>query len=598
MSNATKVSINNLPQYLYHGSAFKQKQLMPAFKRTGILESWDYTETNEYLYLTSNKQSAIGLGFMSALAKRYDLQRVILTDNHFNIVIRNTNTVINKEDIYSLEVYLYTVKPKLDHWLKNKNDHNQMRTEYKTSATLTDEIISYERIDLRMWLKDKTFNFQNLQGLKKTAITLENLKEKGRFAAWYNLQSKEVQDNSTEVTNVTIGQSYMLHIDKNPIPVFWPMLPKSAQDSENVTTPRITVSPHLLGCLVGYDSPGSLLSRSHEDLFKGTDPEAIKEDDAFRGGYLIHALDFKHALRTNDKLAPSSTASDEHWLVTYDEETKEYPSRLVGKVFLTNLNLTPMSGQGPKAEIVMQVEVFDEQGFNFNTDIFLKKGYHQIRFVWLDDKKASIHNVTDLYVEEIPEEVYKEDKRLHATNLHYADDNLENINTLKSISSNSKAKQLSSLHGPKVLYAIGRNPQATDLPLQGTRNSFGLDGWCSRDEALQEGLKLVVTQYEAMLGVGRNNGTSGGLNINYSEVRSFDPPVLTQEFFYLHTLEANASDGWGKADSLVSPKHGKYRTDTPLNATRIMSSERILASDVTKGVPVGFTLTTEASRIW
>jgi len=52
---------------LFHGSGFDQSELMPGFYRSGNLVKWDETESNMFLYTTTEREVAIGQGFASTV---------------------------------------------------------------------------------------------------------------------------------------------------------------------------------------------------------------------------------------------------------------------------------------------------------------------------------------------------------------------------------------------------------------------------------------------------------------------------------------------------------------------------------------------------
>ena len=76
------------PSVLYHGSLYKQNELMPGFKRSGKLVQWDGIENNTYLYATTDQLEAISLGLGSALEKELDSRRFATFDNNIVVYIR------------------------------------------------------------------------------------------------------------------------------------------------------------------------------------------------------------------------------------------------------------------------------------------------------------------------------------------------------------------------------------------------------------------------------------------------------------------------------------------------------------------------------
>lgn len=140
-----------LPKTLYHGSMYKQTELMPGYKRSGKLQTWDGVESNLHLYVSSSKSEAELLGVGSAAEKVFDTNRFIEIDGNIWLF---TNQPIKLEDVLKLEVYIYTIPYKAtDGWEKNKNPYNNIDTEYTTRNTVTG--ITVQPIDIRKLLAGK-----------------------------------------------------------------------------------------------------------------------------------------------------------------------------------------------------------------------------------------------------------------------------------------------------------------------------------------------------------------------------------------------------------------------------------------------------------
>lgn len=139
-----------LPQYLYHGSLFEQKELMPGFKRSGKIVKWDQTESNVYLYATGVEDTAIELGFASAIEKIFDVTHFRCQGNRIEI---ETSAPITKAALANVVVYLYKIAYKEDdNWKKNDNKNNGMTTEYKTHKDIY-AIERCEKVDITKWLQ-------------------------------------------------------------------------------------------------------------------------------------------------------------------------------------------------------------------------------------------------------------------------------------------------------------------------------------------------------------------------------------------------------------------------------------------------------------
>lgn len=142
-----------VPETLYHGSLYKQSELMPGFKRSGKLVHWDGVESNQYLYVTSDKPEAVSLGFGSALEKTLNSRRYTTFDD--NIVIYFAKELPKLETIYTLKFYVYTIATQEEHtWVKNTNPLNNIDTEWITQNTIR-HIKRCETVDVKKWLSTK-----------------------------------------------------------------------------------------------------------------------------------------------------------------------------------------------------------------------------------------------------------------------------------------------------------------------------------------------------------------------------------------------------------------------------------------------------------
>lgn len=142
-----------LPTHLYHGSAYLHHELMPGYARSGKLVKWDETESNEWLYATTNMRSAQLLGLASAVEKHYLLNHFKIHDEGITFVVEGN--ALTYANLKGLGVFLYTLVPRQqDGWVKNNNEHNNLDTEWKTKATIRDGIKSAQRLDLGKWLDE------------------------------------------------------------------------------------------------------------------------------------------------------------------------------------------------------------------------------------------------------------------------------------------------------------------------------------------------------------------------------------------------------------------------------------------------------------
>lgn len=155
---------------LYHGSLYEQSELMPGFKHTGKVVYWDGgIESNKWLYATSVKDEAIRLGLGSALEKTFETDRFSYVDDLFFIW---NDKPFNKQQIYNLKIYLYTIPFNPEVWVKNDNPYNQIDTEWVTQQTVVPS--ARQQIALEQYLRGKTFIITNHHDLDVSPMELVN----------------------------------------------------------------------------------------------------------------------------------------------------------------------------------------------------------------------------------------------------------------------------------------------------------------------------------------------------------------------------------------------------------------------------------------
>lgn len=139
-----------LPKTLYHGSSFLETDyLLPGFYHSKKLIRWDETESNLYLYATTDKEEAVMLGFASAIEKKFKLNHFKRTETE---IIIETPSKISVKDLDDLDVYVYKITPKeKDTWVKNKNERNGLDSEWKTVRKI--KFSDQEKVAVGSWLK-------------------------------------------------------------------------------------------------------------------------------------------------------------------------------------------------------------------------------------------------------------------------------------------------------------------------------------------------------------------------------------------------------------------------------------------------------------
>lgn len=141
---------NPLPAVLWHGSAYATDILKPGFLWSKKHVEWDSGESNHYLYATTERESAIALGFGSAIEKRHLLDRFQVDEKTKTLVIFSPRKLTHY-DLEQLQVWLYELHPQnSEQWVYNHNQTNKIDTEYKTHRIVP--FARREQIDLKIWL--------------------------------------------------------------------------------------------------------------------------------------------------------------------------------------------------------------------------------------------------------------------------------------------------------------------------------------------------------------------------------------------------------------------------------------------------------------
>ena len=150
-----------LPSKLFHGSAYNDRVLKPGFEHTGIEVHWDETESNRFLYATTDKESAIGLGWASSIEKSFELDRFQIEGDTLTIQLSPKHQSVTLRELLECPVFLYTFKPKAEeHWELVGNKVNNFHVEYKTKTTIkiTTTVV---RVNLRAWLRIKNIHLNS-----------------------------------------------------------------------------------------------------------------------------------------------------------------------------------------------------------------------------------------------------------------------------------------------------------------------------------------------------------------------------------------------------------------------------------------------------
>ena len=210
--------------------------------------------------------------------------------------------------------------------------------------------------------------------------------------------SEEVKKNTIVVNSHDIQTPYLLHISGEKNPKYIPRIGHRQGHSEDRTMPRVTASTCLTGCMVGYAS--MLQDFLDQNILTGKGH--LKD---WKGGFYIHKLPFEYCLKPNKKLVYDADRSNEHWLVTYDENTRQFDSSLIGRIVYDKVTLEPVTG-GYAVYFSFFIELKEAASLD-NTTLY-DPGYYAGVFKF--DRNTSYKNAS-LSFEEVTRDMYLNRKR-------------------------------------------------------------------------------------------------------------------------------------------------------------------------------------------
>lgn len=233
-------------------------------------------------------------------------------------------------------------------------------------------------------------------------------KDVGPMADLFNVLNDKVKRNVRVLTPEDIGQGYLLHISTNPkLKTMTPIIGRRQAKTEDRSVPRITTTPTLLGCMIGY-------AKLDEDFMQG------HREKSYLGGFIIYALNYEAALVPNEKLVFDAERSGETWLVQYSPETAKYEPIEIGKGFCRSIRYVAKNKEYPDGEAEFFVEINKADGIRFSKNHHLSPGY------WRLSGPSDLYNTdwredSNWKVESINKMTYLENKRASADMLSFTE---------------------------------------------------------------------------------------------------------------------------------------------------------------------------------
>lgn len=156
----------------------------------------------------------------------------------------------------------------------------------------------------------------------------------------------------------------LYHISTNTkIAKFVPCISKRTMDGEDRSVPRICVSPTITGCMLAY---GAIYS----DFYAWDNK---KNKDTNNALWQIYDIPFKLAIRPAKKLLPDQRDTGEHWLITYNRETREYVPRKIGMLKMVGYKSGYLKGE-LMDELTIAAKVESGEKVLFHSGVLLEPG--------------------------------------------------------------------------------------------------------------------------------------------------------------------------------------------------------------------------------
>lgn len=196
---------------------------------------------------------------------------------------------------------------------------------------------------------------------------------------WFESQNPTFKKRAKIVSNEDLGLNHLFRIDKVVQKFYYPRMPRSAYSNENQDVPRISMSSSLMGCMLGY-------GRWYYDAGLGTSKAQSKDNEGYKGGYIIQSLPFNYAIIPTKDDIWEVPYTDEVWLVNYNLSTSQYIPTIIGKMFIRSIKLTMNQGRAPDGNVTIYVE-HDYDGLPFIRNKAYPAGYYKIETNYKSNKE-------------------------------------------------------------------------------------------------------------------------------------------------------------------------------------------------------------------
>lgn len=188
---------------------------------------------------------------------------------------------------------------------------------------------------------------------------------------WFDMQSPQFKKKAKIVSKANVGYEQLFRIDKVMQRYYNPRMPRSAYSDENQDVPRISMSTSLMGCMLGY-------GRWFFDMISGTSKVQSKENEGYKGGYIIQTIDYEYAIQPHADDIWESPFTDELWLVNYSKDTAVYFPKQIGKMFIRSIKIDPIIGRAPDTHVELFIEHDYKNGLPLLRNKVYPPGYYKL----------------------------------------------------------------------------------------------------------------------------------------------------------------------------------------------------------------------------
>lgn len=179
-------------------------------------------------------------------------------------------------------------------------------------------------------------------------------------------------------TDEEYGQSTVYHIsDNHDIKSFIPVVTTRGITGENRSIPRVCASPSIVDTILGHQAVTGM-------QWGRNDKNGLGKKKTWK----IYGFEFEYVALPTARILPDVKATNECWLIQYDDDTKEYKPIHIGEFLLES---TLVRGVFPMVELTLNILVkHPKEPCSLVRGVFEPKGYHRLTFTVKNDYKTVV----------------------------------------------------------------------------------------------------------------------------------------------------------------------------------------------------------------